>query len=96
MLSLLLYISVSVVPFSPVQGLGYGRSENIYKATVCTSVLVHGLELHSKTNKNKLRGLYSASELYRLSHRHLFAKLIANVYGWRGVPWSARRTPHGR
>jgi hypothetical protein len=31
--------------------------------------------------KNKLRSLYSASELYRLPDRHLLAKFSANFCG---------------
>jgi hypothetical protein len=42
---------------------------------------------NKQTNKqtNKLRGPYSASELYRLIDRHLSTKLSANFYGWRGA-----------
>jgi hypothetical protein len=36
---------------------------------------------NAKLNKNKLRGLQSASELYRLSDRHLSAKFSANFCG---------------
>jgi hypothetical protein len=45
---------------------------------------------------NKLRGPWSASELYRLSDRHLSAKFSANICGKRGVAWSAGRIPYGR
>jgi hypothetical protein len=34
---------------------------------------------------NKLRGLSSASELYRLGDRHLLAKFSANFCGWSDV-----------
>jgi hypothetical protein len=34
-----------------------------------------------QTNKNKLRGLQSANELYRLNDRHLSAKFNANFCG---------------
>jgi hypothetical protein len=57
-------------------------------------ILYSMLRLDQKTSK--LRGLYSASELYRLSDRHLSAKFSANFCGKRGVAWSARRNPHGR
>jgi hypothetical protein len=46
--------------------------------------------------RNKLRGPQSASELYRLSDRHLSTKFSANFCEWRGVAWSARRIPYGR
>jgi hypothetical protein len=47
----------------------------------------------SQTNKqtNKLRGPQSASELYRLSDRHVSTKFSADFCEQRGVAWSA---PH--
>jgi hypothetical protein len=52
--------------------------------------------VEGKKNKtNKLRGLQSASELYRLIDRHRSAKFSANFCGERGVAWSARRIPYG-
>jgi hypothetical protein len=44
----------------------------------------------------KLRGSYSARELYRLSDRHCLAKFSANFCVRRGAAWSARRIPYGR
>jgi hypothetical protein len=37
--------------------------------------------LRNVNKQNNLRGLYSASELYRLTDRHLFAKFSANFCG---------------
>jgi hypothetical protein len=50
----------------------------------------------TKQKTNKLRGPYSASELYRMSDCHLSAKFNANFWGWKDVAWSARRITHGR
>jgi hypothetical protein len=43
-----------------------------------------------------LPGPYSASQLCRLSDRHLSVKFSANFFRKRGVAWSVRRIPHGR
>jgi hypothetical protein len=45
-----------------------------------------------RSKKTKLRGLQSASELYRPSGRRLLAKLVP-AFADRGVTWSAQRIP---
>jgi hypothetical protein len=46
-------------------------------------------------NENKLRGLVSASELYRLSDRRLSAKLVQTLAG-RECRVVRATNPHGR
>jgi hypothetical protein len=68
------------------------RSHNV----ILNVAETHCVFLIQMIKLNKLRGLKSASELYRLSDRHLLAKFSANFYGERDVACSARRIPHGR
>jgi hypothetical protein len=64
-------------------------------------VLVYAADKHidlsiQKQKQNKLRSFESASELYRLSDRHLSSNFSANFCGWRGVALSARWNSYGR
>jgi hypothetical protein len=59
-------------------------------------IAFYGEKKTSKREQKNPRYLWSASELYRLSDRHLSMKFSANFCGLRGVAWSERRIPYGR
>jgi hypothetical protein len=58
----------------------------------CWALVLEMLKLSVPLPLKKLRGFYSASELYRPSDRRLSAKLVP-TFADRGVAWSAQRIP---